>query len=326
MHSRAFLVLLLFIILSTLLALVLSIFLFNISTGGCREEVVIAVYFYVWYDRGLGSRHWNDSCVNVVVDKPIFGYYSSIDYEIIEKQIKLIKEANIDVLFISWWGPGSYEDEVAKRVFEIIRKYGIRASIMIEPYLGLDPSLYNESFWIKILKYISRNYIQPYNDVYFKLEGKPLILAFNPIGQLYNPEKDFNAYTFRIVGNGIDEGGYQDWDLWPDYLVNVSTVNLKIRRDGYVAISPRFDSHYMYVLGCRKQDLRFSVLGEKYVDQWRYIVKNRCLIRIIAIYSWNEYHERSAIEPHFDVSIPNPSYFYEITKNYISKVKHFEQD
>jgi len=256
-----------------------------LKKGILNLEVVIAVYFYVWYGRGLGSRHWNDSCVNVVVDKPIWGYYSSIDYEIIEKQIKLIKEANIDVLFISWWGPGSYEDEVAKRVFEIIRKYGIRASIMIEPYLGLDPSLYNESFWIKILKYISRNYIQPYNDVYFKLEGKPLILAFNPIGQLYNPEKDFNAYTFRIVGNGIDEGGYQDWDLWPDYLVNV-----------------------------------------KYVDQWRYIVKNRCLIRIIAIYSWNEYHERSAIEPHFDVSIPNPSYFYEITKNYISKVKHFEQD
>ena len=50
------------------------------------------------------------------------------------------------MLFISWWGPGSYEDEVAKRVFKIIRKYGIRASIIIEPYLGLDPSLYNESF------------------------------------------------------------------------------------------------------------------------------------------------------------------------------------
>jgi len=121
MRSRAFLVLLLFIILSTLLALVLSIFLFNISTGGSRKEVVIAVYFYVWYGRGLGSRHWNDSCVNVVVDKPIFGY-SSIDYEVIEKQIKLIKDANIDVLFISWRGPGSYQDEVAKRVFKIIKK------------------------------------------------------------------------------------------------------------------------------------------------------------------------------------------------------------
>ena len=50
------------------------------------------------------------------------------------------------------------------------------------------------------MKHISRNYIQPHNDVYFKLEGKLLILAFNPIGQLYNPERDFNAYTFRIVG------------------------------------------------------------------------------------------------------------------------------
>lgn len=103
----------------------------------------VGVYFYVWYGDGLGGRHWNDSIHNIVVDGPLIGYYSSMDEEVIKWRLNFIKQAGIDVLFISWRGPNSYEDNAAKKVFSLLKDYNLKAAIFIEPYLGNDPEIYN---------------------------------------------------------------------------------------------------------------------------------------------------------------------------------------
>ena len=266
---------------------------------------VIAVYYYPWYREGLGSRHWNDSALTPVVDKPIVGFYSSLDPATVEWQLRMAVMAGVNTLFVSWWGPGSYEDRALPIVFEKARSLGLRVAVLIEPYLGGAPQLYTWRWWVGVLSYLWTHYVARYPDAYALLNGRPLVLAFNPVGLVYRPEAPFAE--IRIVGNAVNSSGRVDWDLWPDYLAgirHVASVELRIRKDGYVAVAPRFDDTLLYALGAR-QDCSSRLLDPLYLDelyekQWLWIIEHRSEVRIVAIYSWNEYHERSAIEPHWD--------------------------
>jgi len=312
---------------SCLFLVVLSLILPIVSLADTTP--IVAVYFYVWYGNGLGSRHWNDSPYTPVIDEPLIGYYSSLDPDTIEWQLRLLNDADIDVLFISWWGPGSYEDKATRLVFENLKRYGLKAAILVEPWLGNDPNLYDSKWWSQVLDYIWRNYVEKYPEVYFYWEGKPLVLAFNPIGMNYRPMS--TIFTIRIVGNDIDNAHYQDWDLWPDYLAPWTTskdIVLRVRYDGYVAITPRFDDTIFCELGIRTNcgqrliDPDYTI--QAYVKQWEWILRNKDRIRLIAIYSWNEYHERSMIEPHYDSTKPKELVYdpYTITKNYTSLLRN----
>ena len=273
------------------------------------EPPIVAVYFYVWYSEGLGNRHWNDSIYNVVVDEPLIGYYSSIDEEVIRWQLNLIKQAGINVLFISWWGPNSYEDRAAKKVFSLLKDYGLKATIFIEPYLGNDPNVYNYTWWNSVLNYIYHNYVVPYRESYFVWDGKPLVLAFNPIGKkyIYN---DFR-FTIRIVGNSE----YVDWDYW--------IYPPRIRDDGYIAIIPRYDDYFLYLAGARQSYTRidYDYSERIYEEMWKYVLENRDKIKLIAICSWNEYHERTMIEPHYDTTANIKYDPYNMTRHFITNLK-----
>ncbi len=305
-----------------------------------RYSVTIAVYYYVWYGGGLGGRHWNDSGLTIVVDKPLIGYYSSLEDSVIEWQLKLIRDAGIDVLFVSWWGPGSFEDKAARKVFSLLGKYGLKAAIIVEPYKPYSllkiSKVYGRKFWDEVLDYLYKNYILPYNDVYFHLDGKPLILSFSPVGLIYRPNDD--RFTIRVVGSWVDYlnllsfiGVHVDWDLWPDYLAPWTSgdknVELRIRRDGYVAITPRFDDTRMCRAGarvlCWMRTFDPDYTLKAYIKQWEWILKNKDRINIVAIYSWNEYHERSEIEPHIDATKPKWLDYdpYTITREYIERIK-----
>ena len=280
-------------------------------------EPIVAAYFYVWYS--ADGRHWNDSSVTVVVDRPVAGYYTS-NYTVFVRQMKLMKDVGVDVVFVSWWGPRSYEDGAAREAFRAAREVGLKAAILVEPYLGSNASYYDEAWWDDVLSHVSTHFVEPYADVYFTWEGRPLILAFNPIGEVYKPSCD--KFTIRIVGNDVDDGGYRDWDLWPDYDVALSG-RLKVRRDGYVALTPRFDDYYLYLAGGRSSYRRIDVdyAAGWYEKQWRFVLGNRGAIRLVAIYSWNEYHERSQIEPHYDATSLKPAfYLLEVTGGYASKL------
>lgn len=297
--------------------LVIIVFSTILQLQAQSSAPLVCVYYYPWYSSS--GRHWNASVDKTwsVLDKPILGYYDSRDEALLRKHLFMLRNLSVDCLFISWWGPGSYEDYAARALFKLLPEYGLRAAILVEPYLGNISSLYNRSWWNRILAYLRENYIERYPDVYIYLNGKPLVLAFNPIGMLYSSamiSRDFPGYTVRIVGNDIDNAGYQDWDLWPDYDVNL-TGELRVRRDSYVALAPRFDDTHFRSPG-KAFDQNLS-LGW-YQRQWQWILEHRNQVGIIAIYSWNEFHERSHIEPAYDATADvEPFYLYDLTKAYI---------
>ncbi len=304
------------------------------SIAKLANSKVVGVYYYVWYgDGGYGKgRHWNNTAYGLVLegDKPAIGYYSSLNKNAVDWQLSLMKKAGIDVVFLSWWGPQSYEDWAARIVFEKLREYGLKAAILVEPFLGGDPNLYDEEFWNTVFDYIYREYLTEYTDVFFYLNGKPLILAYNPIGMTYRPSSDL--FEVRIIGNDIDNAGYQDWDPWPDYLApwtKPKDVELRIRRDGYVAIAPRFDDMHFCKhgirVGCAYRLLDPDYSLNAYLEQWRWIVEHRDKIRIVAIYSWNEYHERSMIEPHYDATAKNNYDPYKLYNDTIKYIKSYKE-
>jgi len=88
----------------------------------------IGVYFYPWYSVSE-DRHWD----NTVRDKPYIGYYDSY------------KEAGIDFIVLSWWGPNSFEDNTTRVIVKYLNGYSLKFAIMIEPYLGQDPNIYNKT-------------------------------------------------------------------------------------------------------------------------------------------------------------------------------------
>gem|GEM_PF-3415209 len=269
-------------------------------------KVTIATYYYVWYG---DSRHWNDTSSNIVVDTPLIGYYSSLDQNVVKWQLKEMKETGINTVFVSWWGPNSYEDNATKLVFLTAPAYGMKVSILIEPYLGQNPSLYNDDWWENVLNYLNSTYISKYPETYFQWEGKPLIMAYTPIGAVYRPQPA--NYTIRIVGN---DNTYADWPYWTSTPTTTS--------DGYVSLIPRYDDYYLYLEGGRQSYVRIDLgMIRIYKEGWNYVLNNTERVRLVAIATWNEYHERTAIEPHIDrTSATSPYYLISLTQREVKEL------
>jgi len=256
-------------------------------------HVPMGVFYYIWYDEGFGNRHWNDTNLGIVVDEPSYhSYYDSQNSTHVQTQIRLMKNAGIDFVIISWWGNNSYEDDSTK-VFidtDLLEGFTLKFCFIIEPFT----ESMNYSY---VYDYIYENYAKAYPQQYFKWQNKPLLLWFNPL----RPPKNDARFIDRVVG-GSD---YVDWYLW--------TVNPTIREDGEISIMPRFDDYYLWLYGGRERYMRYdeNLTQGLYGSQWQYVIDYCSSVKLILIYSWNEYHERSQIEPHKDYTYPlGESYEY----------------
>ncbi|MHB1907374.1 MAG: hypothetical protein ACYCQJ_00730 [Nitrososphaerales archaeon] len=85
------------------------------SSKTSYQSIPVGVFWYLWYGYnypsdtwpgGNGTSHWNDSPVGKVIDKPIVGYYASLNNATIGWQIDEMIQAGITFAIISWWGWG----------------------------------------------------------------------------------------------------------------------------------------------------------------------------------------------------------------------------
>jgi hypothetical protein len=136
---------------------------FSGSTGGMRllAPVVaiapppvrvapeVAVFYYPWYahpaDGGGVWRHWEQGGHNPPADiaadfYPTRGAYSSADVPLLDAEMADMKSAGIDTVVTSWWGPGSYEDDVLPKVLAAAAGRGLDVAVHIEPYGGRSAS------------------------------------------------------------------------------------------------------------------------------------------------------------------------------------------
>jgi hypothetical protein len=297
----------------------------HLSEAGASTppQILVGAYYYPWYGNsdgsgGLGSRHWNDSAHGQVVDQPVIGYYSSMNLTELKWQVEMMEDAGFDFVLVSWWGAFGFEDNATKKFLEADEACGwpLKFAILIEPYDADEdmdyPALYS---------YINDAYAEPYADNYLNWQGKPLLGFFNP---LHPPASE--DFTTIVIG----QTEYVDWILWaasnssftcPDIVENEDE---RVSADGYISVTPRYDDYYLYLAGSRDKFMRFDV---DYTEgmcgrQWRLALvrEDKGEIAAVVLFSWNEYHERSAVEPHIDLCGADPYLNYDLTKAFITQL------
>ena len=145
-----------------------------------------------WGGRDSGTPYfWNE---------PIYGYYSSGDEYVIRKQVELIADAGVDVLFFDCTnGTELYTGEFKTivRVFEQAAAEGINVP-KLAFMLNINPNTMYDNNPIE-LKQLYRNIYgkEIGKDFWFYWEGKPLVLS---AADCLDPVKDkqiLDFFTFR---------------------------------------------------------------------------------------------------------------------------------
>lgn len=331
------------------LILCLMLFLPFLSNDNFKadKQYYVGVFYYPWYgfnstsltwDGGNGTSHWNDSGHGISKDVPLIGFYSSYDNNTLKWQFDKMIEVGINFIVISWWGWGITNfsnplqinklhyaiDNATKNIFKFVEGNGLpfKIALMVEPF----SSNMNYS---QVFDYVYENYVVPYRVWYMTFKGKPLIFFFNPIYNGFYRDERFTVYVVGNPPNKVDLIFWKGMDCLDDYKnvedISWYTGNPVINYDGIVSIIPRYDDKLMFEAGSRSTFMQFDRLLDKglYGKEWNYVISNKDKINMVLIYSWNEYHERSAIEPHFDLSSADTVYLTDLTKCYVNLLKDY---
>ena len=312
------------------IAFICCTFLVKPSSGFALDgDIKVGLYYYVWYEEGNNTRHWNDEPCDTSVDKPILGYYSSQNETIIKQHLDWMKDLGIDFLIISWWGQisgsceNSYEDNSTKILFDVVESYAsdwMELAIMVEGFNESEgPDGYN---FTAIYDYLLDTYIEPYSDIYLRVNNRPLVCFFNFVNMtIPKDNRDDIRGDARFEARIVGHSNYVDWWFGIPCSVNSSTIPPLSPKDGMICVEPRYDDSYIGGNSTFDGNLTEGL----YDFQWREAIRLRegGKVNYVTIYSWNEYHERSQIEPHSGINgkcIRSP---FCKTKNYVQIIKGF---
>lgn len=94
--------------------------------------------YYPWYANDP-FRHWQQwhrvPPIDIAATSyPLLGAYDSRSTRIIERHAQWIREAGVGAVNLSWWGPGSFEDQVTHRVMDVMAAHDLKVTFHLEPY------------------------------------------------------------------------------------------------------------------------------------------------------------------------------------------------
>jgi hypothetical protein len=279
--------------------------------GFCNNKTpYVGVYYYAWYDPN-GSGHYNWT---TIPDRSILGQYISNDSTIIAQHLYWMQDLSIDFAMISWWGPDSWVDNTTKTIFETAQNNvtNVKLCLLIEAFNNTNPIDYNATY-----DYVYSTYVAPYSSIYFRYQEKPLLLFYNEVNFTnFDFPRDIR-FTVKISGHS----DYVDW-VYHDAVPEMRQFYYPLPRDRCFPICPRFDDFYE-----RPNNHTVDRTYESgwYITQWKeaLALAEKHAIDVVTITSWNEFPERSMIEPHYDRDSfdPDPYYLYNITKQYTCELK-----
>jgi hypothetical protein len=289
----------------------------------------VGVYYYPWYIGNWRVNHRN------CPDTPYLGEYDSSDPTVILQHLNWLRQLGINFIILSWSGKNSPSDNNAKLIAEQIAKNytDIQFFLMVEPFAAKNwnetfnpwPEAYNASShsynFNVIYDYIYNTYVVPFNSSYFRIddnESEPVI------GFYHGPDENFKEtivpsdarFTLRVIGYNLTDG--DDWEYQIPAL-----SSQPVCRDEEISVCPRYDYNYTEN---NSYDSDINYTDGLYDKQWTNAIKetNNGNVKIITIISWNEYAERTQIEPTFDktsIHKDDPFYLFNKTQDYIKKVK-----
>jgi len=208
-----------------------------------------------------------------------------------------------------------FMNNATMQIFQTARENvtNVKVCLMVEPFNETGGYDYGEIYdWVYDL-------YEQYPTIYYKVDGKPLLCFFNAEVLTLGGFPD-NRFTVKIVGN----------DPTAEWIYESATQKYApaepLIRSRQVCVEPRFDDTFVRF----PNETVDSKLEYLYSERWEYTLNltKKNSIDFVTITSWNEYPERTAIEPHYDATATNndPFFLYNMTKTYIEELKGINQE
>ncbi len=289
----------------------------------------VAAFYYPWYGNPQNDYkwiHWEERGKNPPQDissdfYPQLGPYSSADREVVAQHFSWLRAAGVGVVIASWWGPGSNTDKLVPLLLEMAERYGIKVAFLIEStsnrtntellfnvkYLyrtyGDHPAFYRTNqgslwrsgdkpqglflLWGVRFEYEGGESIQPdywqqvMDQIHNLPEGGLLIADEN--GSEWVTEGHFDGtYKYGVLDADMAEPYNFAKDLprgaW--YIPGVNPGFTRSHNMGYedFTFTPRRD-------------------GAAYAERWQAMFDTGIEPQMVAITTFNEWHEGTQIEP-----------------------------
>ena len=270
-----------------------------------RHRKLVLAFYYPWYGtpKGPSARwvHWDPRRRSYgVTHTPRGGYYDCQDEKVLERQIRLAKQAGIDGFICSWWGVGSFEDQV----FEKLCKLAERENFQLSLYYEVATSTRQIQ---KDMRYIWQKYAR--SAAFLKIQGLPVIFVYARVLSRFQPEQIHQAlvqaklqkklwlvadsFDFRYLGVFRGLHTYNPLNRF-HYGAIYRRVARCLRPAGYLScatVIPGYDDTAIRTPGLVIEREE----GMLYWRWWQQAIQSQ--VDWVIITSFNEWHEGTEIEP-----------------------------
>jgi hypothetical protein len=262
-----------------------------------------ALYNYndtAWRNNSPGYYYW---------EQPLFGYYKTTDEWVLRKHAEMLADAKVDVVFFDCTnGSFTWDDSLMKllEVWEQARQDGVntpKIAFML-PFGATDGSLTSLRHLYEMM-YMG-NY---YNDLWFYLDGKPVIMAHPDNLTSSDEDKAIKSFfTFRPgqpdYVNGPSASTYPQWGwlevapqhgynklsngTYEEVTVGVSQ-NANAAHGGHCCAFSAQDTYgrsHTMLSGFSKKDSAY-LYGLNFLEQWDRAYKLDP--KLVFVTGWNEF-------------------------------------
>jgi glycoprotein endo-alpha-1,2-mannosidase len=259
--------------------------------------------------------------------------------------MKWIARAGVGVVIVSWWGPGSYEDQQVWDILDIADDYDLKVAFYVEPHSGgyIRYDSQNNSTLGTRTPFDVKEDVMYIIDTYgchralYRKNGRPVLLFFaarsyqngrqadwKTVWDQLHSEHQYNPVVIahdtnlnrRIIAGGWDgghdygcESALATSSRWKSLAEQYNEKNKIL----YFTVCPGYDKSR--ILGGAGDNILDREDGELYQRLWeRAMVSKSSTSNHVVITSFNEYHEGSSIEP----VVPKSTEDYELDGKNIS--------
>ena len=336
------------------LTLLLSLLAFFPSPKGFVDDgIKVGVFYYPWYKEGFGNYHWNGTPPSplpstwwTVVDKPVLGWYDSSNRTVIDQHLNWFRDTGIDFGIISWWGPDSYENICTRVLFDETSSYApwFRWVISIEDCYKVNSQ--SLSYLATLRDYVYSNYVSVYHAIWLNepSSGKPYLFWMNAHDleneTVCNEAKSDLRFVTRVLG----QADYSDWKTWTPYTYGNATSAFPPSLEGFMCVMPKYDETRLDPNGTMEQGLPRNRCADPFLngsdgqnvdplngellydEQWQEVLSNASAgkVKYVAIATWNDFTERTQIEPCYDNTSAYkdyPSFLLDKTRYYTGQLR-----
>jgi hypothetical protein len=232
--------------------------------------------YYPWY-RTNPYNHWNQWDRQPPIDlassyMPLLGAYDSLSTAVLEQHARWILQTGARAIDVSWWGPGSLEDQAVPRLMDVMAAHDIHVAFHLEPYADARGQNYARDIQYLITEYGDRRHwdcfllLQDANGAVAPVfKSFATILPQPRVVDCHGVTIDVYAYTadsvWRQQADQVRELFRHDFDRVT--LLADSVALDRVVASGFdgIALYDNFirpDMWFSYAQGCTARSLLFS--------------------------------------------------------------------